>query len=49
VLLAGGLTAFWMALFLFRWDSQHTTRRPAALALLALVPYAAMVLAMFVF
>lgn len=41
ILLAGGLTAFGLALYLFRWDSQHTKRRlPVAVALLALVPYA---------
>jgi ABC-2 type transport system permease protein len=40
VLLAGGLTAFGLAFFLFRWDSQHTKRRlPVVAALLALVPY----------
>lgn len=41
ILLAGGLTAFGLAIYLFRWDSQHTVRRlPAVAALLALLPYA---------
>jgi ABC-2 type transport system permease protein len=41
VLLAGGLTAFGLAFYLFRWDSQHTKRRlPTAAAVLALLPYA---------
>lgn len=41
ILIAGGFTAFGLAYYLFRWDSQHTKRRlPAAAALLALVPYA---------
>jgi ABC-2 type transport system permease protein len=41
VLFAGGLTAFGLAYYLFRWDSQHTKRRlPAAAAILALLPYA---------
>jgi ABC-2 type transport system permease protein len=40
VLLAGGLLAFGLALYLFSWDSQNATRRGhPALALLALVPY----------
>lgn len=40
VLLTGGLTAFGLAYYLFRWDSQHTKRRlPAAAALLAFAPY----------
>lgn len=40
VLLAGGLTAFGLAFYLFRWDSQYTKRRlPSAAALLAIVPY----------
>jgi ABC-2 type transport system permease protein len=46
VLLAGGLTAFGLAFYLFRWDSQHTKRRlPTAAALLALVPYVAGIIA----
>jgi ABC-2 type transport system permease protein len=46
VLLAGGLTAFGLAFFLFRWDSQHTKRRlPVVAALLALLPYAASIIA----
>ncbi len=46
VLLAGGLTAFGLAFYLFRWDSQHTRRRlPVAAALLALVPYAVGIIA----
>lgn len=41
ILLAGGVTAFGLAFYLFRWDSQHTTRRlPVAVALLAVLPYA---------
>ena len=41
ILLAGGVTAFGLAFYLFRWGSQHTTRRlPTALALLAVLPYA---------
>jgi ABC-2 type transport system permease protein len=41
ILLAGGLTAFGLAFYLFRWDSQHTARRlPTAVALLAVLPYA---------
>jgi ABC-2 type transport system permease protein len=41
ILLAGGVTAFGLAFYLFRWDSQHTTRRlPTAVALLAVLPYA---------
>jgi ABC-2 type transport system permease protein len=40
VLFAGGLMAFGLAFFLFRWDNQHTKRRlPATAALLALLPY----------
>lgn len=46
ILAAGGLTAFGLAYFLFRWDSRHTRRRlPVAAALLALVPYAVGVVA----
>jgi ABC-2 type transport system permease protein len=46
VLLAGGLAAFGLAFYLFRWDSQHTKRRlPVAAALLALVPYAVGIIA----
>jgi len=41
ILLAGGLTAFGLAFYLFRWDGQHSRRRlPAAAALLAALPYA---------
>ena len=41
ILLAGGVPAFGLAFYLFRWDSQHTTRRlPTAVALLAVLPYA---------
>lgn len=41
ILLAGGLTAYGLAFYLFRWDSQHTRRRlPAAAAVLAFLPYA---------
>jgi ABC-2 type transport system permease protein len=40
VLLAGGLVAFSLAAFLFRWDSHNQQRgRSPALAILALVPY----------
>ncbi len=40
VLLAGGVSAFALAIALFRWDSRNVTRRlPSACALLALVPY----------
>lgn len=40
ILLAGGVLAFGMALYLFSWDSQNATRRGhPALALLALAPY----------
>lgn len=46
ILLAGGLTAFGLAYYLFRWDSQHTKRRlPAAAALLAFLPYVAGIIA----
>jgi ABC-2 type transport system permease protein len=46
VLLAGGLTAFGLAFYLFSWDSQHTKRRlPLAAALLAVVPYLAGIIA----
>ncbi len=45
VLLTGGVLAFALAYLLFRWDSQHTTRRvPAAAGLLALLPYALSIL-----
>ena len=42
ILVAGGATAFGLAYYLFRWDSQHSKRRlPTVVALLlALVPYA---------
>ncbi len=40
ILLTGGILAFILALFLFSWDSQNSTRRgPVALALLAILPY----------
>jgi ABC-2 type transport system permease protein len=40
ILLAGGLMAFGLALFLFSWDSKNSTRRGhPALALLAWLPY----------
>lgn len=44
-LFVGGITAFLCAWFLFRWDS-HNTEQPGhpALALLALLPYAAWIL-----
>lgn len=42
ILIAGGITGFGLAFFLFRWDSQHSARRlPVLAALLALVPYVA--------
>ncbi|MCA9875695.1 MAG: ABC transporter permease [Anaerolineales bacterium] len=44
-LFVGGITAFLLAWYLFRWDSQNTERRGhPALALLAFVPYAAWIL-----
>ena len=40
VLLSSTIIAFGLAIYLFSWDSQNSTRRaPAALALLALAPY----------
>jgi ABC-2 type transport system permease protein len=40
ILLAGGVMAFGLALFLFSWDSKNSTRRGhPALALLAWLPY----------
>ncbi len=46
VLLAGGLVAFGLAYLLFRWDRQHTTNRlPAAVALGAVLPYVAGIIA----
>ncbi len=45
VLLSGGVLAFALAYALFRWDSQHTTRRmPAVAGVLALLPYALSIL-----
>lgn len=42
VLFCSGLTAFFLALFLFQWDSHNTARqRSTLLAALAWVPYAA--------
>lgn len=42
ILLAGGLAAFGLAIYLFSWDRQNATRRGhPLLALLALLPYAA--------
>jgi len=45
ILLAGGLAAFGLAIYLFSWDRQNATRRghppPNGVALLALLPYAA--------
>lgn len=44
-LFVGGITAFLCAWFLFRWDSHNTEQRGhPALALLALLPYAAWIL-----
>ncbi|MBU1878328.1 MAG: ABC transporter permease, partial [Chloroflexi bacterium] len=46
ILLAGGLAAFGLAIYLFSWDRQNATRRGhPLLALLALLPYAAGVVA----
>jgi ABC-2 type transport system permease protein len=40
ILLAGGVLAFGLAIYLFRWDIHNTKqRRPPLLALLALLPY----------
>ncbi len=40
ILISSTIIAFGLAIYLFSWDSQNNTRRaPAALALLALVPY----------
>jgi hypothetical protein len=40
VLLAGGLTAFGLAVLLFQWDSHNLRRgRSPFLAVLAVVPY----------
>ncbi len=40
ILLAGGLIAFGLAIYLFDWDSNNKSRRHNnLLALLALVPY----------
>ena len=40
ILISSTLIAFGLAIYLFSWDSQSSTRRaPAALALLALAPY----------
>lgn len=45
VLLAGGLVAFGLAIYLFNWDSQNRSRRGhPLLALLVLVPYLAGIL-----
>ena len=47
VLLSGGVLAFALAYALFRWDSQHTTRRvPAVAGFLVLLPYALSILLM---
>jgi ABC-2 type transport system permease protein len=44
-LFIGGLTAFILAWYLFRWDSQNARQRGhPALALWALLPYAAWML-----
>ncbi len=40
ILLAGGILAFGLAIYLFDWDSRNTRRgRSPYLAILALVPY----------
>jgi ABC-2 type transport system permease protein len=45
VLAAGGLVAFALAIYLFRWDSTNSARRGnALLALLAIIPYIAGIL-----
>jgi ABC-2 type transport system permease protein len=42
ILFTGGILAFILALFLFSWDSQNSTRRaPLILAVLAMLPYLA--------
>jgi hypothetical protein len=41
ILLAGGVLAFGLAIYLFNWDRHNTTQRGhPLLALLALLPYA---------
>lgn len=45
VLVTGGLTAFWLAYYLFQWDSHEARRLPVATAILAIVPYLAFMLA----
>ena len=45
VLLVGGVLAFGLALYLFSWDSQNRSTRSRAIALLALLPYVAAVIA----
>jgi len=48
-LLAGGLLATGLAAYLFSWDQQHETRRASPwLALMALLPYALIVIVQFV-
>ena len=40
IILSGAILTFALALYLFSWDSQNSTRRgPTSLALLALLPY----------
>jgi|GEM_PF-115567 len=39
ILLAAGILAFGLALYLFSWDSKNTTRRSPLLALLVLLPF----------
>jgi hypothetical protein len=40
ILLSSGLIAFFLAIFLFNWDSKNTRRgRSPLLALLTLIPY----------
>lgn len=40
ILFTGGILAFAMALYLFSWDNQNSTRKgPVVLALLAILPY----------
>ncbi len=46
MLLAGAFTAFWLAFYLFQWDSQQQRRLPLATAVLAIVPYLAGMLAL---
>jgi len=45
ILFAGGILAFWLAIYLFNWDRQNQTRRGhPALAAIALLPWLASLL-----